>query len=120
LAAVLDAVGQMMTYADCCPSRHARMGVDDTTGVPPTVGVFVSSEVRGFPCLPLMERAISGCRNEFSDDLSARVAAAAACLTQPSAPGSVWRSTSPTMLGCSASSSTLMILMIEAVLERSR
>ena len=30
--------------------------------------VFVSFEVRRFRCLALMERAISGCRNEFSDD----------------------------------------------------
>ena len=32
-----------MAYTDGCPSRHARMGVDGTTGVLPTVGVFASA-----------------------------------------------------------------------------
>jgi hypothetical protein len=63
-----------MAYTDGCPSRHARMGVDGTTGVLPTVGVFASAVVRGFRWPRLMDRAISGCRNEFSDvrDSSAR------------------------------------------------
>ena len=35
-----------MAYTDGCPSGHARMGVDGTTGVLPTVGVFASAVVR--------------------------------------------------------------------------